>query len=59
MTAFRKLTKLIKSLKSIRLRIQAVSSKVNIREVLISPQKDKAHIEHVQRCVLVRIDKKL
>ena len=43
MTAFRKLMKLIKSLKNIRLRIQAASSKVNIRAFLL----DRRRIKHI------------
>ena len=60
MTAFRKLMKFNKIFENIRLCIQAVSSKVKHWSVLINlQQKDKAHIEGVQRCVLVRINNKL
>ena len=59
MTAFSKLMKFDKIFENIRFRIQAVSSKYKYWSVLINLQKNKAHIKDVQRCILVRIDKKI
>ena len=59
MTDFYKFIKFDKILENIRPHVQAVSPKAYLYwSVLINSQMDRAHIEGVQRCVLVRINGK-